>query len=156
MNSNPDDFEALRKLMALKRHELPPPGYFNRLPDRIAIRLEREGSQLGFWGRILAGCSFRPVFAYSFALAAFGALTMSVIYSVRMQPAESAQMPLGTGWRTGAPEEALAASQANVFEPLHVANWMGNTNPGVTASALPSLFDSGARNHAVPVSYASP
>src|SRR5580704_4090730 len=129
MNSEPDDFEALRKLMALKRHEQPPPGYFGRLPDRITSRIEREGGDLGFWERILAGFTFRPAFAYSFALAAFGALTFSVVSSIKTQPQESAQAPLGNGWRTGSPEEAMA-TQFNSLEPLHVANWMGNTNPG--------------------------
>jgi len=155
MKSDSEDFEALRKLMALKRHEQPPPGYFGRLPDKIASRLEREGGQPGFWEKILAGFTFRPAFAYSFALAAFSALTFSVISSVRTQPQESAQTPPGNGWRTGAPDEALA-SQVNSLESLHVANWMGNTNPSAAAPALPSLFDAGAHNRAIPVSYASP
>jgi hypothetical protein len=155
MNSDPDDFEALRKLMTLKRHEQPPPGYFSRLPDKIAARLEREGGQPGFWEKILAGLTFRPAFAYSFALAAFGALTFSVIFSVRTQPQESAQTPPGSGWRAGAPDEALA-SQVDSLQPLHVANWMGSTNPSGAALALPSLFDSSARRRTVPVSYASP
>jgi hypothetical protein len=157
MNSDSDDFAELRKLMALKRHEQPPPGYFNRLPDKIASRLEREGGQPGFWEKILAGFTFRPAFAYSFAVAAFGALTFSVITSVRTQPRESTQTPPGFGWRTGAADEALA-SQVNSLESLHVANanWMGNTNPSTAAPALPSLFGSSAHNHAVPVSYASP
>jgi hypothetical protein len=155
MNSDLNDFEALRKLMALKRHELPPPGYFSRLPDKIAARLEREGGQSGFWDKFLAGFAFRPAFAYSFALAAFSALTLSVIYSVRLQPQETAQTPLGNDWRSSAPDEAMA-SQADSLEPLHVANWMGSTNPGAQALSLPSLFGSSVHNHAVPVSYASP
>jgi hypothetical protein len=155
MNSEPDDFEALRKLMALKRHEQPPPGYFGRLPDRITSRIEREGSDPGFWERILAGFTFRPAFAYSFALAAFGALTFSVISSVRTQPQDSAQTPPGNGWRNGAQDQALA-DQVNSLEPLHLANWMGGTNPSMTESTLPSLFNSGSRNHTLPVSFASP
>ena len=99
--------------------------------------------------------SFRPALAYGFSLAAFGALTFSVIYSVKTQPEESAQTPLNNGWRTGASDEALA-TQFNGSEPLHVANWMGNTNPSNAQTALPSLFDSDARDRAVHVSFASP
>jgi hypothetical protein len=155
MNSDPDDFEALRKLMALKRHEQPPPGYFSRLPDKIASRLEREEGQPGFWERIFAGLTFRPAFAYSFALAAFGALTFSVVCSVRTQPQQSAQTPPGNGWRIGAPDEGLA-SQGSPLEALRVANWLGNTNPGAAAPTLPSMFRSSAHNHTVTVSYSSP
>jgi hypothetical protein len=155
MNLQPDDFEALRKLMALKRHEQPPPGYFNRLSDKIAARLEREGGRPGFWERTLAAFTFRPAFAYSFALATFSALTFSVINSVRTQPQESSQSQPGNSWRTGAQDEAFA-SKAMPLESLHVANWMGNTDPSVEASILPSLFSSSAHNHTFPVSYASP
>jgi len=155
MNSDSNDFEALRKLMALKRHEQPPPGYFNRLPDKITSRLEREGGNPTFWEKILDGFTIRPAFAYSFAVAAFGALTFSVITSARTQPRESAQTPPGFGWRTGASDED-SASQLNSFESLHLANWIGNTNPSAAAPALPSLFSSSAHHNAIPVSYASP
>src|ERR1700733_610676 len=106
MNSDSNDFEALRKLIALKRYEQPPPGYFNRLPDRIASRLERGEGELGFWERFLGQFTFRPAFAYSFTLAALSALTVSVIYSIRTQPEESAQTPSNNGWRTASPDEA--------------------------------------------------
>ena len=113
--------------MALKRHELPPPGYFSRLPGKILVRLERGEGQLGFWEKIVTAFAFRPAMAYGCALAAFSALTFSVIYSVKTQPQESAQSPLNNGWRTSGFDEALAR-QFNGSEPLHVVNWMGNTN----------------------------
>jgi hypothetical protein len=152
MNSDPGDFETLRKLMALKRYEQPPPGYFNRLPDKIMVRLERGEGQPGFWERLIAAFSFRPALAYGFSLAAFSALSLSVIYTVKTQPGESAQTPLNNGWRNGAPDEALA-SQFDGSVPLHAANWMGNTTPSNADSALPSLFDSSARNRSVRVNF---
>jgi len=143
--------------MALKRHELPPPGYFNRLPDQIAARLQRGEGKPRFWENFLAQFTFRPAFAYGFALAAFGALTMSAIYSVGMQPRQSAQTTPHNRWRAGAQDEALAW-QSNPSEPLHVASWMGNANSSNPAPSLPSLFGPGAHNPAVlvPVSFASP
>jgi hypothetical protein len=154
MNSDSENFEALRKLMALKRHEQPPPGYFDRLPDKIVCRLEREGCEPSFWDKIVAGFSFRPVFAYSFALAAFSALTFSLISTVKTQP-QRLQTPRDFGWRGGASDEALG-DQINSAESLHLANWMGSTNPDASASALPSLFNSKAQHQVIPVSYASP
>ena len=155
MSLEPNEFEALRKLLALKRHELPPPGYFSRLPDKIAVRLERGEGRLSLWERISAGFTFRPAFAYSFALAAFGALTFSVIDSVRAHPQESAQMPSNNGWPTGTSDAALA-SDLNANEPMHVANWMANVNASNPAPALPSLFDSSLNHPVVPVHFASP
>jgi hypothetical protein len=151
MNPESENFEALRQLMALKRHEQPPPGYFSRLPDKIALRIERGEGQLNLWERFLAGYTFRPAFAYSFALAAFGALTFSVVNSVRMAPADSARELAGEGWRVAAPREALA-NRVNPAAAPHVANWMGGTNAGATP-ALPSLFGAPEDSRAVPVSF---
>jgi hypothetical protein len=155
MNSEPNDFETLRTLVALKRHEQPPPGYFSRLPDRIAARLERGEGQLGFWEKFLGQFSFRPAFVYGFSLAAFSALTVSVIYSVRMQPQESAQTPPNNDWHGGTPVEAWA-SQLSSSQPLHVANWVGDDNASNPVPSMPSSFGPGASRHAIPVSFASP
>src|SRR5580658_4084831 len=101
MKSETNDFETLRKLMALKRYEQPPPGYFRRLPDRIGDRLERGEGQLGFWDRFIVPFTLRPALVYGFAMAALSALTFSVVYSVRTQTDQSAQRPPKNGWGNG-------------------------------------------------------
>jgi hypothetical protein len=150
MKTDPENFEELRKLMALKRHELPPPGYFNRLPGNIIARIERGDGQFGFWERISASFTVRPAFAYAFALAACGALTASV-YSVKTQSAEVAyQRNPGKGWHTDSSDQNIAQTFDSSQGP-HVANWLGNTNPSTASQALPSLF--GVPYQTVPVSY---
>jgi hypothetical protein len=150
MKTDCEDFEVLRRLMALKRHELPPPGYFNRLPGNIIARIERGEGSLSFWDRISANFMVRPAFAYAFALAACGALTASV-YSVKTQSAETAYQPDShNGWHSRSSGEAFA-SDFNPAQGPHVANWAGNTNTGV---ASPALFSSFAPpDEIVPVSY---
>ena len=157
MNSDPGDFDSLRKLMRLKHYEQPPPGYFRRLPDKIIFRLERGEGQPGIWDKLVTALALRPAVAYGFSLASLGALTLSLIYSVKSQPGEFAQSLLNNGWRTGAAEETLAAqSDYNPTEQLHVANWMGNTNAKDAVSNLPSLFDSGPHDNAMRVNFAFP
>jgi hypothetical protein len=155
MNSDPNDFEALCKLIALKRHEQPPPGYFSRLPDRIAARLERGEGRLSIWEKFLSPFIFRPAFVYGFSLAALGALTTSVIYSVRVQPGESAQAAPKNSWQSGAPEAALAGTYNSSPLP-HMANWSADVNASNPAPIMPSFFGSGASPHAVPIFFASP
>jgi hypothetical protein len=150
MKTDPENFEALRKLIAIKRHELPPPGYFNRLPSAILTRIERGEGKFSFWERISADFTVRLGFAYAFVLAACGALTAS-LYSVTTQSHEANLKPsVSAGWRTGSSGEAFVGG-FNPAEPLHVANWLSNTNPGAVAPELPSLFS--RPNRAVPVSY---
>ena len=150
MNSDPENFEAVRKLIALKRHELPPPGYFNRLPGKIMDRIELGEGQLSVWERISGAFTIRPAFAYAFVLAACGTLTATV-YSVKTQTAEEAYRRPS---KNSLQSESTVGRFANDFNPAngpHVANWIANTNPSMVLTSMPSLFD--LPYQAVPVSY---
>lgn len=84
--TNPDEFEKLRKLLALKRREEPPPGYFNRLPGEIRARIaQAEANPEPFWRRWLESWDWSPALAASFAMVAV-TLIVSGVWFAR-QPA---------------------------------------------------------------------
>jgi hypothetical protein len=124
MKSDSENFEALRKLMAVKRHEVPPPGYFSRLPGSIISRIERGEGKLSLLERISVEFTVRPAFAYAFAIAACGALTTS-LYSVRTQSAAAGEQPaVATGWRTGL---CLSPSRLVISSALRLRTYSGKS-----------------------------
>ena len=68
---NPDEFESLKKLLALKRHEEPPPGYFDRLPGEVRARIAHlQASPEPWWRRWLATWDLSPALATSYTVVA--------------------------------------------------------------------------------------
>jgi len=56
MNRSVEDFAGLRRLLKLKRHEAPPPGYFQRFSAQVIARIEQEERAEGIpWWRCLFG-----------------------------------------------------------------------------------------------------
>jgi hypothetical protein len=97
MNPEPDQFESLRRLLALKRHEQPPPGYFDRFSrqviariqaaegTRIAPPVEGFGWQIPWLRRLWAALETQPIFAGAFGLAVCGLLAAGIVYSERTE-----------------------------------------------------------------------
>jgi hypothetical protein len=152
MNSNPNDFEALRKLMALKRHEQPPPAYLNQLSNRIITRIERGEGQLTLWEKVSANFSLRPTVACAFGLTVCGALGLSAVYAIRQQVAETANASGAMTLRIPTTAAvSFVSSERPEAAPLHVANWLGKTNPATELQPELSLFH--PTRAAMPVSY---
>jgi hypothetical protein len=153
MNSDHEKFETLRKLMALKRHEQPPPEYLHQLSDRIINRIERGEGQRNFWDRVSARLSLRPSVAYAFGLTVCGALGLSAAYMVRQEMTQPADSSPEAALRGPTPVGVLASQFKTATPPLHVANWMRNTNPSTDSQLELPLFT--LSHTAIPVSYQS-
>lgn len=61
----PDQAEALRRLMSIKRHEAPPPGFFEGFSSKVIAQLEAETnvSALPWWREWLNVFVHRPALA---------------------------------------------------------------------------------------------
>ena len=87
MSENENDFEALRRLLALKRHEIPPPGYFEDFSSGVIgrIRMSEAARELPWLLRLLQAFEAKP--AYPVALAsALCTLLLFGIVSVEQSP----------------------------------------------------------------------
>jgi hypothetical protein len=87
MNSSPDDFRDLRRLLALKRHEKPPPGYFSYLPDKVMMRLERDdlSEYSTWWQWLVQKLDAQPVLAGAYAFAISGLMLLGFKLSHDLQ-----------------------------------------------------------------------
>ncbi len=71
MKNDPQEFKELRKLLALKRHEIPPPGYFNSFSGSVIDRIHAEQeTQPGIWQQVVTLFRARPAISWSFSMAA--------------------------------------------------------------------------------------
>ena len=76
MDSPSDKSDSLARLLRLKRHEQPPPRYFNDFSSQVIARIERGESRTSWWERF--GFDLRPAMA-----AAAGAMACGlIIYGV--------------------------------------------------------------------------
>lgn len=135
MNSESENFDQLRRLLALKRHEQPPPGYFDGFSGKVTARI-RAGEQgegafertwyYRFWKLLEA----QPVFA-----GAFGAAVCAVLISGIVNSEESSVNVVG-------PVDVHAGALAAPATALAVADndAPGAINTNMTPS-IRSLFD---------------
>jgi hypothetical protein len=91
MNENENNFESLRQLLALKRHETPPPGYFGGFSRDVMARIRagedsrtaNVSSQLPWLFRLISTFEVKPAFAGGFASALCLLLLLGIVYAER-------------------------------------------------------------------------
>jgi hypothetical protein len=160
MANESEDFAALRKLLALKRHEVPPPGYFDRLPREIHVRIAAARQPLTFRERsseppsnwlasLLRLVESRPSFAGAAGAAMCGLILTGIVYShKRDEPAV-----------TILPEFVQAPPL--IQDAGNPANWAGganllvSTNPVMPRPPSSVIFD-GSWLNAQPATFPQP
>jgi hypothetical protein len=123
MNENENNFDSLRRLLALKRHENPPPGYFNSFSSRVTARI-RAGEAVakkGAAGRLAVEAPWlmqflqifraQPAFVGTFGTAICLLLLVGIVFAERPDAAE--QSPV---FVDATPSAALAAPTTVAME----------------------------------------
>jgi hypothetical protein len=142
------NFDQLRKLLALKRHEVPPPGYFDHFSGDVisGIRMERNramnpdynsisklGSEAPWLMQLWDALAGKPMFA-----GAFGAVICTLVLAGVYFTNKPATTPnLATQGHQNVPFSALTseAASSTLDKPL----LMAATN--LNEATIPNLFD---------------
>jgi hypothetical protein len=140
MEPQRDEFESLRRLLAVKRYEQPPPGYFHTLSHRVTARLRagetrREPGLLGWFSEKLSqaqqlwsSLEARPAVAGAFGFAVCGfmasgfyfsdnALTASAMESTSTLDTPVASIVL-TGHRDTNTASVVRSRSSSLFEEM--------------------------------------
>jgi hypothetical protein len=139
MNPDSENFDSLRRLLALKRHEQPPPGHFDRFSRDVMARIkngengDKAKSELPWLRRLLGVFDAKPVFAGAFGTAVCAFLITGVVSSetAPVMTQNAGRTSFASGNALGAGADPLSTVSATIAEQS--AN--SNTNP------LVSLFD---------------
>ena len=159
MTPDQENVDRLRRLLALKRHEQPPPGYFHHFSQQVILRIKDgetgESATLfarwfGDWpwlNRLLSSFEARPAFGGVVGVAVCGLMVAGILY------AEPEGSPMVV---TGAPMSGLHLNLAPVsaYPPPAMFSDFPSTN-GVR-HLRDSLFDRIPRppaNSLTPVAY---
>ena len=142
MTPDQQNFESLRRLLALKRHEQPPPGYFNSFSQQVVARIRAGelGADSAPWEnwltsrlqRLWLAFETKPILAGVFGAGVCALLISGVIYSERT----SSNPPVAF-----APEPQVAAvpvqmADRSLFQPANPS-----TLGGIPLQSSVSDFD---------------
>ncbi len=85
MNTESNEFDSLRRLLALKRHEAPPPRYFNEFSSQVMARLNQpQANSLSWWQRLGLDFDLRPALMCGVGVVVCGMLSFGIISAMQI------------------------------------------------------------------------
>jgi hypothetical protein len=139
MNPEQENFHDLRRLLALKRHEQPPPGYFNNFSSEVIHRirggetsspdtlLERLDAEAPWLQRLWSFFTTKPAL-----VGAFGAAVCAIVFGITLFSENSDTSDSGT----------VAVSQPQPEQPVF-ARVVGNAGSTMLQDAPASATTAG-------------
>ncbi len=139
MNPDTEQFEPLRKLLTLKRHEQPPPGYFNSFSGQVVARIkagEQGDSGLAWLRKLWALFEAKPMLTGAFGAAVCALAISGIIFSDDADSTAGALHGMGAGLNpsAGGSMDSIALNQAP-----DSSRFVSSTNP--VSPLIRSLFD---------------
>jgi hypothetical protein len=148
MNEKEPNFESLRQLVALKRHEMPPPGYFNNFSRQVIARIraaeaeapaglyEQLFGKTPWLFKLLQTLETKPAFAGGFATTLCALLVFGAVMAAQ-RPESVAQAILQPTPQEPAPLVA-STGPATIVPPVNQFLIAENsTNPVISFSPAP-------------------
>jgi hypothetical protein len=141
MNPEQDNYQAVQRLLALKRHEQPPPGYFENFSAQIIARIQagERSAPDSFWEwlsleaswlhRLWVALETKPVFAGALGAGVCGLLLAGVLYSQSIEPAPVTGFMSGMDQTPGAAQAPASAGvlSQNAGYDLSTTGAVGNS-----------------------------
>ena len=149
MSENENDFKSLRRLMSLKRHETPPPGYFNNFSGLVLqlIRSDQARASAGLSGELFSHAPWllkfvqllnKPVYAGGIAGALCMVLFFGIIYAER--PDMTPEPLLQTQNQEATSASLASLSPSALSQPAQSIGIVSSTNPVFSLQAVASNF----------------
>ena len=152
MNAEPEDFNQLCRLLKLKRHESPPPRYFNDFAGQVLsrIRTNADGGRISSFEDIIAQSPWvqrfweaienRPAVSGMFAAAVSGLLIVGTFLSDR--PPQSLSITANGTDRVEAAATGQLGQGSLAAAPIPDGSALfgSSSNPAVRLNSGPSLF----------------
>jgi hypothetical protein len=163
MSSEPENFEALRRLLVIKRHEQPPPGYFNDFSRQVICRIRADEAAAGesFLARLLRPAqslwtSFeaKPIVAGAFGVGVCSLLVIGLITSERTNADSNGLVATSET----APINLANVRSQNLSSTLFDRQVSDHSNTGSVnrVEGRASIFDEIQRPHVQPVNFSAP
>lgn len=151
MNPDSEQFKQLRKLLVLKRHEEPPPGYFNRFSGQVIARIkagDQADDSLGWLRKLRTILETKPMLTGAFGAAVCALAISGFVFSEDVESTATIARGL-------TPEliPAAGGNMAVLNQLPHPAQFASSTNP--VSPTLRALFDQPQFN-AQPASFGFP
>lgn len=152
MNETEQNFEHLKKLLRLKQHEVPPPGYFNNFSGQVVARIrageaakaqsfaERLEGNSSWLANILRIFDAKPGMIGGFATSMCLLLLLTVVFAERSEQAPK-NIFATAGAESATPSMAGTAGSAPMLATANVSGGIAvSTNPVTSIQPVANLF----------------